>query len=52
MVADHKTSAELQGLVSRGQVKAELPTALDSSHRSKLEAQGRERQGLQFGFFA
>jgi predicted outer membrane protein len=52
MVADHKTSAELQGLVSRGKVKAELPTALDSSHRSKLEAQGRERQGLQFGFFA
>src|SRR5258705_6082601 len=31
MVADHtKTSAELQGLVSRGKVKAELPTALDS----------------------
>jgi len=38
MVADHtKTSAELQGLVSRGKVKAELPTALDSSHQSKLD---------------
>jgi len=38
MVADRtKTSAELQGLVSRGKVKAELPTALDSSHQSKLD---------------
>src|SRR3954451_12077305 len=38
MVTDHtKTSTELKGLVSAGKVKAELPTALDSSHQSKLE---------------
>jgi putative membrane protein len=38
MVADHtKTSTELKGLVSSGKVKADLPTALDSSHQSKLD---------------
>jgi putative membrane protein len=38
MQADHtKTSTELKGLVSSGKVKAELPTALDSSHQSKLD---------------
>jgi Predicted outer membrane protein len=38
MVTDHtKTSAELKGLVDSGKVKAELPTALDSSHQSKLD---------------
>jgi putative membrane protein len=38
MVTDHtKTSSELKGLVSSGKVKAELPTALDSSHQSKLD---------------
>jgi putative membrane protein len=38
MVTDHtKTSAELKTLVSSGKVKAELPTALDSSHQSKLD---------------
>jgi putative membrane protein len=38
MVTDHtKTSTELNGLVSSGKVKAELPTALDSSHQSKLD---------------
>lgn len=38
MVVDHgKTSSELKGLVSSGKVKAELPTALDSSHQSKLD---------------
>jgi putative membrane protein len=38
MVADHtKTSTELKGLVSSGKVKAEVPTALDSSHQSKLD---------------
>jgi putative membrane protein len=38
MVADHtKTSGELKQLVSSGKVKAELPTALDSSHQSKLD---------------
>ena len=38
MITDHtKTSTELKGLVSGGKVKAELPTALDSSHQSKLD---------------
>jgi putative membrane protein len=38
MVTDHtKTSEELKGLVSSGKVKADLPTALDSSHQSKLD---------------
>jgi putative membrane protein len=38
MVTDHtKTSAELKGLVSGGKIKAELPTALDSAHQSKLD---------------
>jgi putative membrane protein len=38
MVTDHtKTSTELKGLVSSGKVKADLPTALDSSHQSKLD---------------
>ena len=38
MVADHtKTSTELKGLISSGKVKAEVPTALDSSHQSKLD---------------
>jgi putative membrane protein len=38
MVTDHtKTSTDLKGLVSSGKVKAELPTALDSSHQSKLD---------------
>lgn len=38
MVKDHtKTSDELKALVKGGDVKAELPTALDSSHQSKLD---------------
>jgi putative membrane protein len=38
MVTDHtKTSTELKGLVSSGKVQAELPTAIDSSHQSKLD---------------
>jgi putative membrane protein len=38
MVSDHtKTSNELKELVSSGKVKAELPTALDSAHQSKLD---------------
>jgi putative membrane protein len=38
MVTDHtKTSTELKGLVSSGKVKADLPTALDSSHQNKLD---------------
>jgi len=43
MMSDHtKTSSELKGL-SSGKVKAELPTALDSSHRSKLDKLKGER---------
>lgn len=38
MVTDHtKTSGELKALVSDGKVQATLPTALDSSHQSKLD---------------
>ena len=38
MVADHtKTSTELKGMVSGGKLKAELPTAVGSSHQSKLD---------------
>jgi len=38
MVTDHtKTTSELKTLVSSGKVKAELPTALDSSHQSMLD---------------
>jgi putative membrane protein len=38
MITDHtKTSTELKGLVDSGKGKAELPTALDSSHQSKLD---------------
>jgi putative membrane protein len=38
MVTDHtKTSNDLKGMISSGKVKAELPTALDSSHQSKLD---------------
>ena len=38
MVTDHtKTSGELKSLVSDGKVQATLPTALDSSHQSKLD---------------
>jgi putative membrane protein len=32
-----KTSTELKQLVSGGRVKAELPSALDTSHQSKLD---------------
>jgi putative membrane protein len=38
MITDHtKTSSQLKELVSTGKVKAELPTALDSNHQSKLD---------------
>ena len=38
MIADHgKTSTELKGLVSSGNVKAEIPDALDSSSQSKVD---------------
>jgi putative membrane protein len=38
MVTDHtKTTTELKGLVSEGKVKAELPSAMDSSHQSKFD---------------
>jgi putative membrane protein len=38
MIKDHqKTSDALKAMVSSGDVKAELPTALDSAHQSKLD---------------
>jgi putative membrane protein len=38
MIKDHqKTSDDLKAIVSSGDMKAELPTALDSSHQSKLD---------------
>src|SRR3954453_21070017 len=38
MITDHqKTTSDLKSLVSGGDVKAELPTALDSSHQSKID---------------
>ena len=38
MIADHtKTSEEIKGLVTSGQVKAEVPTALNDSAKSKLD---------------
>ena len=38
MITDHtKTSSELKGLVTGGDVKAEIPAALDSSSQSKLD---------------
>ena len=38
MITDHtKTSTELKGLVGDKKVEATLPTALDSSHQSKLD---------------
>src|SRR5947207_10869631 len=38
MVKDHqKTSEDIKAMVSSGDVKAELPTALDSSHQSSLD---------------
>ena len=39
MVADHtKTSSELKSLVTSGDVKAEVPSGLDSSSQKKVEA--------------
>lgn len=41
MVKDHtKTSDELKAMVKSGDVKAELPTQLDSGHQSKLDKLG------------
>jgi putative membrane protein len=38
MIKDHqKTSEELKSMVSSGDLKAELPTALDSSHQGKID---------------
>jgi putative membrane protein len=38
MVTDHgKTTTELKSLVSGGKFRAELPTAMDSAHQSKLD---------------
>jgi putative membrane protein len=49
MVANHtKTSTELKTLVSSGKVKTELPTALDSSHQSKLDKLKKGESGKDF----
>lgn len=41
MVTDHtKTSTELKSMVSSGKIQAELPTAIDSAHQSKLDKLG------------
>jgi putative membrane protein len=38
MIKDHeKTSADLKSMVSAGEVKAALPTALDSTHQGKID---------------
>jgi putative membrane protein len=38
MIADHtKTSSELKAMVASGEIKAEIPAALDSSSQSKIE---------------
>jgi putative membrane protein len=38
MVKDHtKTSNDLKSMISSGDVKADLPTALDSSHQSEMD---------------
>jgi len=38
MIADHtKTTNELKGLVTSGDVKADIPASMDSSHQSKLD---------------
>jgi putative membrane protein len=38
MIADHgKTSADIKGMVTSGDVKAEIPTALDDSSQKKLD---------------
>jgi putative membrane protein len=37
MITDHtKTTSDLKGLVTAGNVKAELPTTMDSSYQKKL----------------
>ena len=41
MVKDHtKTSGELKAMVASGDIKEELPMALDDSHKSKLDKLG------------
>jgi putative membrane protein len=38
MITDHsKTTSDLKGMVSSGEVKAEIPTTLDSSSQKKLD---------------
>lgn len=38
MIKDHtETSTQLKGLVSGGKVKANLPTAMDAAHQSKID---------------
>ena len=50
MIKDHtKTSEELKALVKSGDVKAELPAQLDSSHQGKLDKLGGNK-GDEFTF--
>jgi putative membrane protein len=38
MISDHqKTTDDLKSMIANGDVKAELPTALDSSHQSEID---------------
>ena len=38
MIKDHtETSTELKGLITGGRVKANLPTAMDAAHQSKID---------------
>jgi putative membrane protein len=49
MIKDHqKTSDDLKSMISSGDLKAELPTQLDSSHQSKLD----KLKGLKGGDFS
>jgi putative membrane protein len=49
MIKDHtKTTEDLESMVSSGDVKADLPTALDSSHQSELDKL-KSLKGADFG---
>ncbi len=44
MITDHsKTTADIKGLIASGDVKAELPTTLDSSSQGKLDDLNKAR---------
>lgn len=49
MIPDHeKTTAQLKSLVESGKVKAEIPTAMDDAHKSKIDELKGEEQGDEF----